>query len=907
MSEKLSFYSVICLFMLFAISGNAQQTLNCGNETFDLLKTLSDSKLGGGEILLFTTTHQDIAWLDEPEVCIINRDKQWLTPFFERLESDPDFKMDIEQSSIVMEYLQRHPGKKPLLEKYIKEGRICIGGTFMQPYEEMYSGESLSRQFYLGRKWLKDNFDYVADSYFNVDVPGRTLQMPQIAAKAGVKNMVISRHERGLFNWESPDDSKVRTYSPGHYIFFYNVLAKSDDEAIKEMAKEAIIWYEKFNKDAKKGTAIMPAMLNYEFIWDQKPVENCLPFITKWNSIETIKNKKGETASVSLPKFRYAIADEFFTSINKTSLELPEIKGERPNPWLYIHGPSHQKAIKASREGDILITQAEKFSTANALIEGSFKNYPTDELNEAWEAKIYPDHGWGGKGGQITDALFLNKFIFARNKAEAVLNATLSDISSKIVTHPENGTPVVVFNSLNLERTDPVSVKMNFDPQEAPAIEVTDQKGNLVPVQLTESEYYSDGYLKSGNIHFNAQRVPSIGYKTYYIKPTQKKNNKIEATESNTFENQFYKVTFSNGGLSSIFDKELNKEIIDASKFMAGEVFTMRSEGNGAGEFSQVQQPDMEGFDKTGNYKNNWELVEKGPLFTSFKMRRQIKHAVIEEEIIFHNELKKIDFIIDILNWEGVLYREFRMAVPLNMKNGSVTYEVPFGTVTVGKDEMEGAAGERYDTPCKDIRPRGIGNWISSSNTDFGFSMSSSVVAADWIDPTDQPADNQIIQAILLASRKSCHGEGNEYLQTGNHSFKFSISSHKSGWENGAAFGRRANETLKAIIVNHTYKSAALPESLSFFETNQPNVLISTVKKAEDTDEIVVRMVDMEGKDKTVTLKSFKKIEQAKLTNLIEEEIKELKVDKQSVQLQLGHHAIETIKINHDGMKVQLD
>jgi len=33
-------------------------------------------------------------------------------------------------------------------------------------------------------------------------------------------------------------------------------------------------------------------------------------------------------------------------------------------------------ALKASREGDIMMTVAEKFSTIDALLLGSFKKYP---------------------------------------------------------------------------------------------------------------------------------------------------------------------------------------------------------------------------------------------------------------------------------------------------------------------------------------------------------------------------------------------------------------------------------------------------------------------------------------------------------------------------------------------------
>jgi alpha-mannosidase len=74
-------------------------------------------------------------------------------------------------------------------------------------------------------------------------------------------------------------------------------------------------------------------------------------------------------------------------------------------------------------------------------------------------------------------------------------------------------------------------------------------------------------------------------------------------------------------------------------------------------------------------------------------------------------------------------------------------------------------------------------------------------------------------------------------------------------------------------------------------------VLVSTVKKAEDSDDVVVRITDLEGKDKTVTLESYKKAGEAKLTNLIEEEKEFLKSDNKGVKLNLGHHAIETVKI----------
>uniref|UniRef100_UPI0032165310 glycoside hydrolase family 38 N-terminal domain-containing protein n=1 Tax=uncultured Draconibacterium sp. TaxID=1573823 RepID=UPI0032165310 len=860
-------------------------------KTVSSMLALSESNLAKGKIFLMNSSHQDIAWMDSPEKCVVERDTMLLTPLFELAQKDLRYRFDVEDALMIKEFIERHPDKKELVKQLLNDGRISCGSTYTQPYEEMHSGESLARQFYFGAKWLKDEFDYDANVYWNEDVPGRTLQMMQIMRKAGTKYMMISRHERGLYNWYSPDGSYVTAFTPGHYANAFTPLQKNFHEAAQFLASSSMDWEKYYSKS--KEAPVIPLLSD----WDMSPAKDYSHLIRQWEDIDELQKDDGSYVSAKLPEFEIASTPEFFDALSAAQPDFKEISGERPAVWLYIHGPSHQKALKAKRASEILLTQAEKFATANALADGSFVNYPKSELNRAWEATIYPDHGWGGKMGDITDALFKAKYEFAKTEAEKVLDRNLHQLSAKIKTDAKKGRALVVFNSLNWMRNDAVSTEVSFDESEAFSVRLNDEEGTETNVQLKVEEKYPDGSIKKARLEFIAENVPSIGYKTYYLKPSKRKNTTDKTAFNTLVENEFYKLKFANGGLSSIYDKELQKELVNDSKFVAGEVFTMRSEGNGAGEFDAIQQPDMQGFDKTGNYTTNWIVEVDGPVFTTYKYRQKLGNAVVEQRVILYHTRKKIDFETALLNWEGELYREFRMALPLNMTNGQVAYEVPFGVVEVGKDELEGAAGERYTMPCKDFHPRGIENWISSSNNEFGVTMSSSVVAADWIDPTDNPIDNQILQPILLASRKSCHWEGNDYLQTGNHFFHFSITSHKPGWKEGAEFGRAANEKLIAVWADNTYSNASLPETGSFFSVDQKNVLVSTVKKAEDSPEIVVRITDLESKDKTVKFSSFKTFKQARLTNLIEDELAPLKVINGDLQLELGHHSIETIKL----------
>ena len=174
--------------------------------------------------------------MDSPEKCIVERDTMLLSPLFELAQKDKNYRFDIEHALMIKEFTERHPDKKELVKEMLRDGRISCGSTYIQPYEEMYSGEALARQFYFGAKWLKDEFNYNSEVYWNQDIPGRTLQMMQLMRKAGTKYMMISRHERGFYNWYSPDGSFVTVFTPGHYANAFTPLQKNFHEAAQFLA-----------------------------------------------------------------------------------------------------------------------------------------------------------------------------------------------------------------------------------------------------------------------------------------------------------------------------------------------------------------------------------------------------------------------------------------------------------------------------------------------------------------------------------------------------------------------------------------------------------------------------------------------------------------------------------------------
>jgi alpha-mannosidase len=407
---------------------------------------------------------------------------------------------------------------------------------------------------------------------------------------------------------------------------------------------------------------------------------------------------------------------------------------------------------------------------------------------------------------------------------------------------------------------------------------------------------------------FIADDVPALGYKTWSLVDGESKPGKAPTASAEGCENTFYRVSLTPGGIRGIFDKGQNRELLDTTKFLGGEVFTMRTVaenytgGTDAGEFGAVPMPVMDAsFDRVANYKSQWSLLENGPVRTVYGLEQPWKNTVVRQRAVVWHQIKRIDCEVDLKEFNGELWREFRMALPLALDKPTIAYEVPMAVLEIGKDELPTTGGLAYEglnyfEQCRDIRPREMQNFVDASDTRGGLTLSSDVSVFDWKDPLAPNNAATILQPVLLASRKSCNGEGVWYPQAGDHSYRFAITSHEGGWREGRKPGIAANHELIAVVGGKPAGNPALPTEMSFFSASADNIIISTVKKSEDDNSVVARLYDIEGRDSNVTLKVFKKITKANHTNMIEDDGKPLAVTSGAVDLKVGHHAIETLK-----------
>ena len=102
---------------------------------------------------------------------------------------------------------------------------------------------------------------------------------------------------------------------------------------------------------------------------------------------------------------------------------------------------------------------------------------------------------------------------------------------------------------------------------------------------------------------------------------------------------------------------------------------------------------------------------------------------------------------------------------------------------------------------------------------------------------------------------------------------------------------------MVAVVTDPLRKSGMQPETMSFISVENKNLLLSAVKKCDDDDNVIVRCYDIEGIDSEANINIPMNFMKAELTNMIEEEGKEISGSGDKLKLKVGHHSIETVKL----------
>jgi alpha-mannosidase len=245
------------------------------------------------------------------------------------------------------------------------------------------------------------------------------------------------------------------------------------------------------------------------------------------------------------------------------------------------------------------------------------------------------------------------------------------------------------------------------------------------------------------------------------------------------------------------------------------------------------------------------------------------------QDIILHHGIDRIDFSTDADWWEEKTM--LKVAFPLTVQDTLATYEIPFGTIrrsTQMRDSWEKAKVEVPAQRWADVSSGGYGVSLLN-NSKYGYDIKGNVMrlsllrSPKWPDPT---ADR------------------------GKHSIEYALLPHAGSWQDAQTVrrGYEFNNPLIAIVTDpHT---GMLPLTRSFITLEPANLVLSTVKKAEDSDAWVIQWYDATGVDSDARLSLPQKPKRVVISNFLEGDGEPLQIKGKMVSMRTRKNSVVTVK-----------
>jgi alpha-mannosidase len=478
-----------------------------------------------------------------------------------------------------------------------------------------------------------------------------------------------------------------------------------------------------------------------------------------------------------------------------------------------------------NRKNELLADAAERASVAAEWLGG--RAYPRERMNNAWTLVM---------GGQFHDIMAgtatpkayefsWNDDVIAMNQFAGVLTSATQAIASALDTHSK-GTPIVVYNPLNISREDVVEAEVAFPVKTARGVRVLAPDGSEVPVQTLG---VNGGTAK---ILFLA-KVPSVGFAVYDVQASATSSNSsaLKATQS-SLENARYLVKLDqNGDVSSIFDKSANKELLASPLRLAFQTEKPHDWPAWNMDWNDQKNPPRAFVQGSAKIR----IRENGPVRVSLEVAREAEgsHFVQTVSLSAGDAGNRVEFgnVIDWKTGAAALKATF----PLTAANFYATYNWDVDTIQRGNNNEK-----KFEVPSH--------QWFDLTDKSGAYGVT---VLSDCKYGSDKPDDNTL-RLTLLYTPGLGQGNGKDYADQitqdwGHHEFVYGLAGHSGDWRQGQTDWQAYRLNQPLIAFESSRHPGTLGKTVSLLSVNNSRVRVMAVKKAEQSDEIIVRLVEISG------------------------------------------------------------
>jgi alpha-mannosidase len=801
------------------------------------LSTLQDGVSRSGTSLDVDITavghaHIDVAWLWPLDQ---TRRKAGRTFYnvLRLMEQFPEFHFTQSQPQLYDFVRQDYPDLFAAIQQRVAEGRWePVGGMWVEADCNLCSGESLARQFLLGRTFFRRGFGAGAESpvLWLPDVFGYAWNLPQLVREAGLDYFFTIKIGWNQYNrlpfdsfwWQGLDGTRILTHfsptkcSGSAHVSTYNATAEPD--------QVLSTWTNFQQKDWGKPGAAPPLLMSYGYgDGGGGPTR------------EMVENIREMGDFPATPRVHCGTVGDFFRQLEATVGDrLPTWNGEL---YLEYHRGTYTtqaRTKRANRKSEFLLHDAEFLAAWASL--AAYYDYPHAELNRAWEL------------------LCLNQFhdILPGSSIGQVYEDSARDHAAiRIIGEEVRETALAALARLLPDETAFVA---------ANPTSFGGRRIGLLPEQWIEGQTLSD--LTSGELLVaqpveagtlvEIPHVPPYGLVALAARSTSPPPPRGMLTVHQTgaavvLENDMLRVEFDEAGeIGRLFDKAAGREVLPAGQ--RANVFQAFEDRPLSGDAWDI---DIFFDDKqwAAEPAHSLIIVEMGPLRAGVEIRRRLLSSEIVQRVYLYQGSRRLDFDT-LVDWRE-RHVLLKVAFPVEVLSPTATYDIQFGNVQRSTHRNTSWDWARFETCAH--------KWVDLSEGDYGVSLLNDCKYGHDL-------QGNVLRLTLLRGPTYPDPDADQ----GEHRFTYSLLPHPGDWRGGTVPAAYAlNDPLIVRRVDGGASGRGLAPSL--VSVDAPNVIIETVKLAEDGQGLIVRLYENERCRGPVTLRSGIPLAGAHLCNLLEE------------------------------------
>jgi alpha-mannosidase len=806
-----------------------------------------------------SNAHIDAAWLwrEKETVEVV---KNTFTSVLNMMDTRPDFTYTQSAAAYYDWMEQRYPDLLERIRHRVTDGRWeVVGGMWVEPDCNLPAGESWMRHLLYAKRYFQKTFGVDVKIGWNPDSFGYNWNMPQFYKSAGIDEFITQKigwndtnvFPHRVFWWEAPDGSRILSYFPFDYVNEVTNYYRLVD------------WLRQF--EANTGFTTMLVLFG---VGDHGggPSNEMLDRIEYLKTLDVF------------PAIEYGTAARYIQWLKQQDLSaLPVWSDELYLEYHQGTFTTQAKMKEFNRTNEILLTNTEKFSSF-ASMHGS--SYDRRSLEEAWRITLFNQFHDILPGSSIHEVYrdASESYREAQRVGNFELHRALNHITSSVNTSRiRQGSPLVIFNSLSWERSD--IVRFLLPEASTDQYAVFDEAGKEVPSQIVQIDRFQR------EIMFRATSVPALGYMTYILrkqKPAASSGSlRVSQTEIEN-ENLTVGIDPETGWVKSIMDKRNRREVLSAP----GNRLQILEDKPSAWDAWNVG---LTGVEYPSRLKKI-EVIEQGPVRAVVRVWREYRKpgtsaqfptqdfptSFFEQDIILYAGSDHVDFRVQVDWWEEKTM--LKVAFPLSVLDSAASYEIPFGSISRSTQWRHSWDSAKVEVPAL--------RWADLSQDDYGVSLLNRAKYGHDI-------KGSTMRLSLLRSPKW----PDPMADRGKHSVDYALFPHKGRWRDAQTVRKGYEYNAPLIAVQTESHTGSLPMSHSFVQIGPENIVLSTIKKAEDSEAWIVQWYDALGTECEVGLTLPRIPKRVVRSNVLEEDGEAVQFEKNLVKVRTRKNGIVVLKV----------